>query len=128
MVEGLGVSAIIGIVTYISVFVTMKNKTDQNQKDLESLKTQQQNDIAKAKATHDEEVKELYKRLEKHGDDIVHLNTLSRLAITAKDVDDKYVSKEYFKQFEKHMDKRFDGIESGQGKILSFIEQHIGHK
>lgn len=126
MIEGLGVSAIIGIVTYISVIVTMKNKTDQNQKDLEDLKVQHQKDMTKTKATHNEEAKELYKRLEKHGDDIVHLNTLSRLAITAKDVDDKYVSKEYFKQFEKHMDKRFDGIENGQGKILSFIEKHIG--
>lgn len=123
MLEGLSVSAIIGIITYISVFVTTKNKTDQNHKDLEELKLQHQKDVTAIKTAHAEETKELYKRLEKHGDDIVHLNTLSRLAITAKDVDDKYVSKEYFKQFEKHMDQRFDRLESGQGKILSFIEQ-----
>lgn len=125
MVEGLSVSAIIGIITYISIFVTTKNKTDQNHKDIESLKAQHQKDVLTIKTAHIEETKEVYKRLEKHGDDIVHLNTLSRLAITAKDVDDKYVSKEYFKQFEKHMDKRFDTIENGQGKILSFIEQRM---
>lgn len=125
MIEGIGVSAVLGVITYIAVFVTTKNKTDQNQKDLDTLKVQHQKDVSAVKTAHAEETKELYKRLEKHGDDIVHLNTLSRLAITAKDVDDKYVSKEYFKQFEKHMDKRFDTIENGQGKILTFIEQRM---
>lgn len=67
--------------------------------------------------------KTVFDRLEKHGDDIVRLNTRSELAMTAKDVDDKYVSKELFRQFEKHIDKRFDRIEEGQGKILSYIEK-----
>ncbi len=60
-------------------------------------------------------------RLEKHGDDLVSLNTRAELAVTAKDVDEKFVSKELFRQFEKHIDKRFDGLESGQGKILEYI-------
>jgi len=68
-------------------------------------------------------IETLFGRLDKHGDDLVRLNTRSELSVTAKDVDDKYVSKEYFRQFEKHMDKRFDGLETGQGKILSFIEK-----
>ena len=80
--------------------------------------------VVKAKA---EELKKnqehIFKRLDSHGDDIVTLNTLSKLAMTAKDVDDKYVSKELFRQFEKHIDKRFDGLEAGQGKILSYIEK-----
>lgn len=65
----------------------------------------------------------IYKRLDRHGDDIVALNTRSELAVTAKDVDEKFVSKEIFYQFEKHMDKRFDGLEKGQGKILDFIKE-----
>ena len=65
----------------------------------------------------------IFKRLDSHGDDLVALNTMSKLAMTAKDVDDKYVSKELFRQFEKHIDKRFDGLEVGQGKILTFIER-----
>lgn len=80
--------------------------------------------VVKSKA---EELKKnqehIFKRLDSHGDDIVTLNTLSKLAMTAKDVDDKYVSKELFRQFEKHIDKRFDGLEAGQGKILTFIER-----
>jgi Zn-dependent M16 (insulinase) family peptidase len=65
----------------------------------------------------------IFKRLDSHGDDLVALNTMSKLAMTAKDVDDKYVSKELFRQFEKHIDKRFDSLEAGQGKILSYIEK-----
>jgi hypothetical protein len=65
----------------------------------------------------------IFKRLDSHGDDIVKLNTKSELAMTSKDVDEKYVSKELFRQFEKHIDGRFDSLEVGQGKILNFIEQ-----
>ena len=61
-------------------------------------------------------------RLEKHGDDLVSLNTRAELAVTAKDVDDKFVSKELFRQFEKHMDSRFDLLEAGQGQILNHIQ------
>jgi len=65
----------------------------------------------------------MVKRLDKHGDDIVSLNTRSKLAVTAKDVDEKYLSKELFRQFEKHMDTRFDSLEKGQGKILEYIKE-----
>jgi hypothetical protein len=61
--------------------------------------------------------------LDKHGDDIVKLNTQSELAMTTKDVDDKYVSKELFRQFEKHMDKRFDSLEGKQDEILRYIKE-----
>ena len=71
------------------------------------------------------DIMEIFSRLDKHGDDIIRLNTKSELAMTAKDVDDKYVSKEIFKQFEKHIDRRFDNLEVGQGKILSFIERTV---
>jgi len=64
----------------------------------------------------------LFERLEKHGDDIVKLNSRAEFAVTAKDVDEKFVSKEFFRQFEKHIDKRFDSLEIGQGKILSYIK------
>jgi hypothetical protein len=67
-------------------------------------------------------VNTIFDRLDKHGDDIVRLNTKSELSMTAKDVDDKYVSKELFRQFEKHMDARFDSIENGQQEILNFIK------
>ena len=64
------------------------------------------------------QVEAIFKRLEKHGDDLVVLNTKSELAITAKDVDDKYQSKEMFRLHEKHIDKRFDRLEQSVGKIF----------
>jgi len=63
-----------------------------------------------------------FKRLDKHGDDLVALNSRAEFAVTAKDVDEKFVSKEFFRQFEKHIDKRFDSLENGVGKILEHIK------
>ena len=62
-------------------------------------------------------------RLDKHGDDLVELNTRSKLAVTAKDVDEKFVSKEMFAQLERHLNQRFDGIEKGQLRILEFVRK-----
>lgn len=101
------VSLSIGVVTYISLFVTVKNKVESHQRDIEDTQ---------------KTIKALFNRLDKHGDDIVKLNTQSELSMTQKDVDNKYVSKELFRQYEKHIDKRFDRLEEGQGKILKFIE------
>lgn len=98
----------IGGITYIATFVTMKNKVDVHQKTIDSQQ---------------KTINSLFGRLDKHGDDIVKLNTKSELSMTSKDVDAKYVSKELFRQYEKHIDGRFDRLEVGQGKILSFIEQ-----
>lgn len=64
-----------------------------------------------------------HRRMDVHGDDIVRLNTKSELAITAKEVDEKYLSKELFRQFEDHMKTRFDGVESGLREILNYIKK-----
>lgn len=97
----------IGVVTYISIIVTLRNKVDAHQREIdESYKT----------------IKVLFTRLDKHGDDIVKLNTQAELSMTQKDVDNKYVSKELFRQYEKYIDGRFDRLEAGQGKILKFME------
>ena len=62
-------------------------------------------------------------RLDIHGDDLVRLNTKAELAITAKEVDEKYLSKELFRQFEKHIDGRFDGVEAGLKQILNLVKR-----
>lgn len=64
-----------------------------------------------------------HRRADVHGDDIVRLNTKAELAMTAKEVDEKYVSKELFRQFEKHIDGRFDGIDTSLSEILSYIKK-----
>lgn len=99
------------IVTIVMFFITVgyyKGKVDTITKDNESIHQ-------KMDAYH--------KRTDVHGDDIVRLNTKAELAMTAKEVDEKYVSKELFRQFEKHIDNRFDGVETGLHEILNFIKK-----
>ena len=99
------------LVTIVMFFITVgyyKGKVDTITKDNESLHN-------KLDAYH--------KRLDIHGDDLVRLNTKAELAITAKEVDEKYLSKEMFRQFEKHIDNRFDIIQTGIDKILNFIKK-----
>ena len=102
---------IANLVTIVIFFITVgyyKGKVDAILKDNETLHN-------KLDAYH--------RRLDVHGDDLVRLNTKSELAITAKEVDEKYLSKEMFRQFEKHIDKRFDSVQDGLTEILKFIKK-----
>ena len=99
------------LVTIVMFFITVgyyKGKVDTITKDNEALHS-------KMDAYHH--------RLDIHGDDLVRLNTKAELAITAKEVDEKYLSKELFRQFEKHIDGRFDGVETSLQQILIFIKK-----
>ena len=99
------------LVTIVMFFITVgyyKGKVDTITKDNEALHS-------KMDAYHH--------RLDTHGDDLVRLNTKAELAITAKEVDEKYLSKELFRQFEKHIDGRFDGVETSLQQILNFIKK-----
>ena len=99
------------IVTIVMFFITVgyyKGKVDTITKDNESLHNK---------------LDSYNKRLDIHGDDLVRLNTKAELAITAKEVDEKYLSKEMFRQFEKHIDNRFDGVETGLHEILNYIKK-----
>lgn len=102
---------IANLVTIVIFFITVgyyKGKVDTITKDNESLHNK---------------LDAYNKRLDLHGDDLVRLNTKAELAITAKEVDEKYLSKEMFRQFEKHIDGRFDGVETSLQQILNFIKK-----
>ena len=99
------------LVTIVMFFITVgyyKGKVDTITKDNESLHSKMDS---------------YHHRLDIHGDDIVRLNTKAELAITAKEVDEKYLSKELFRQFEKHIDGRFDGVEAGLKQILNLVQK-----
>lgn len=99
------------LVTIVIFFITVgyyKGKVDTITKDSEALHS-------KMDAYH--------RRLDTHGDNLVRLNTKAELAITAKEVDEKYLSKELFRQFEKHIDGRFDGVEAGLKQILNLVQK-----
>lgn len=102
---------IANLITIVIFFITVgyyKGKVDSITKDNEALHN-------KMDAYH--------RRLDTHGDDLVRLNTKAELAITAKEVDEKYLSKEMFRQFEKHIDGRFDSVETGLDKILKYMNK-----
>lgn len=110
----------IGIITYISVIATMKNKVENHEKKFESQGTLN---------------KDYYDRLEKHGDSIIELSTKFNMSITKESADDKYVSKEYFGQYQKHMDQQFEYVRNdlgklvdGQEKLLTFIRKNSHHE
>ena len=106
--DGLVVANLVTIVMFFITVGYYKGKVDTITKDNEALHS-------KMDAYHH--------RLDIHGDDLVRLNTKAELAITAKEVDEKYLSKELFRQFEKHIDGRFDGIEAGLKQILNLVRK-----
>ena len=103
------INTIIGIITIVSSAAIVKHKVETNEKNLGKLEDKIDEDIIK--------------RLNNHGDDLVELITKSELAMTAKDVDNKYVSKEMFNMFQRHIDKRFDGVEQALEQILTSVKK-----
>ena len=102
---------IANLVTIVIFFITVgyyKGKVDNITKDNEALHS-------KIDAYH--------RRLDTHENDLVRLKTKAELTITAKEVDEKYLSKEMFRQFEKHIDKRFDSVQDVLTEILKFIKK-----
>lgn len=63
-----------------------------------------------------------FKKLDSHGEDIRGLQTEREQFLTAKDADDIYLRIKEFDRFEKHIDKRFDSIESLMGKISNKLD------
>jgi len=63
-----------------------------------------------------------FKKLDAHGEDIRGLQTEKEQFLTSKDADDLYLRIKEFDRFEKHIDKRFDSMESSMGKILTKLD------
>lgn len=60
----------------------------------------------------------MFKKIDAHGEDIRAIQTEKEQFLTSKDADDLYLRIKEFDRFEKHIDKRFDSMESSLGKIL----------
>ena len=108
-----------GIVLFIIAFVTIRFKTSNNEQQMKDHKDVHDKDIKDINKT----LEKIFERLDRHGDDIVEMKSDSKRYMTSEAVDAKYMSKEMFNQFEKHVDRRFDEIRDGQGKILDFMKE-----
>ena len=68
------------------------------------------------------------KKLENQSSDIVELKTKLNTVPTMKEVKDEFLSKEMFKQFEKHMDSKFEGLQVGQSQILTELREVLNER
>lgn len=118
-VESLILGNIATVILFFIIVGYYKNKVDALTEDNKSIKQE----LATYSASINQKLDAYHRRLDTHGDDIVILNTKAELAITSKEVDEKYLSKEMFRQFEKHIDDKFDSVQAGLDKILSFIQK-----
>lgn len=110
----------------IGAFFHTKYQSEANKQKIEDVKKEYEKDIEEIKTTNEHLNKRLdatFKKLDIHGEDIRGLQTEKGNFLTAKDADDIYLRIKEFDRFEKHIDKRFDSIESLMGKISSKIDE-----
>lgn len=116
--ESWQVSVVIGVVTYISIFVTLKNRTEQNTLDIKDIK-----DKSEHRRKEDEVLRgRMFDKLDDVNQEIATHKVRLGNAPTMEQVRTEFVTKEMFKQMEKHIDEKFDKLENGIDKILTKLE------
>lgn len=109
----------IGLLTYVSMFVTLKNKTDQHGSDIKEIREKnerhkKEDDILRSK---------MFDKLDDVNQELATHKVRLGNAPTMEQVRAEFVTKEMFKQMEKHIDEKFDKVESGIEKILNKLEK-----
>lgn len=116
----------------IAAFFHTKYQSEANKQKIEEVKVEANKAFDTIKLEYEKDITEVkkeneilskrleasFKKLDTHGEDIRALQTEKENFLTAKDADDIYLRIKEFDRFEKHIDKRFDSIESSMGKIL----------
>ncbi|RXJ53764.1 hypothetical protein [Candidatus Marinarcus aquaticus] len=64
----------------------------------------------------------LFKRADKHSEDIVQLQTQKKQYLTTHRADEVYLRRKEFELFEKHLDRRFDTLDKSVARILNYVE------
>ena len=116
--ESWQISVVIGFITYISIFVTIKNKTEQNSSDIKDLKDKNDRHKKEADILHGR----MFDKLDDVNQEIATHKVRLGSAPTMEQVRAEFVTKEMFKQMEKHIDEKFDKLENGIDKILTKLE------
>ncbi len=109
----------------IGAFFHTKYQSEANKQKIEDVKKEYEKDIEELKKEKEElsrRIEAALKKLDSHGEDIRGLQTEREQFLTAKDADDIYLRIKEFDRFEKHIDKRFDSIESLMGKISNKLD------
>lgn len=128
--EAWHVMVIINGIALIATFVTNKNKTDQNTKDIAEHKKEINDKIdkmlddAKSHKKEDDVVHgKMFDKIDKALEQLVAQQVQINATPTMEQVRTEFVSKEMFKQMEKHIDDRIDNlgksVEKGFNQIMS---------
>jgi hypothetical protein len=95
-------------------FKEYKNKIDEEIQGLQKFKNETLPAIE-----HYSRIEQGYgKKLDYHSQEITKLSQQISQAPTMKEVRDEFVTKEMYKQMQKHIDEKFDKLENGIEKIL----------
>lgn len=111
------IQIILLLVTIISVFAVVKYQTSENKKNLEDHE-----------ASNVRIIESIHKTIEANSKEIVALQTNQQHNITAKEVREQYISRELFELQVKHIDQRFNNIDSSLGNILAAVQNKNGGK
>jgi len=117
--ESWQVSVIIGVITYISMFVTIRNKTDQHGGDIKELKDKHEKHRKEEENLHSK----MFDKLDDINQEIATHKVRLGSAPSMEQVRAEFVTKEMFKQMEKHIDDKFDRLEAGLTKILDKLDK-----
>ncbi len=112
-------SVIIGVISYISMFVTLRNKTEQHTTEIGELKVKSE----KHKKDDENLHAKLFDKIDEINQELATHKVRLGNAPSMEQVRVEFVSKEMFKQMEKHIDDKFDRLEAGLTKILDKLEK-----
>jgi len=127
--QGWEISLFIAVSGVVGSFAVIRNKvneggTKDSEQDKRLKELEQFMNEKRPLLQHLSKVENAFgKKLDEHGNSIVELNQKVTQSPTMKEVRDEFVSKEMFKQMEKHIDEKFDRVEMGLSKILEKLEK-----
>jgi len=122
------ISLIIAIVTAIATYAVMRNNVDRLVKENEKQKADIDN-LEKFKNENAQRIEylmkasdELKQKAQEQSESITSLKEKVAQAPTMKEVRQEFVSKEMFNQMQKHIDEKFQMVQSGIQKILEKLD------
>jgi membrane-associated HD superfamily phosphohydrolase len=144
------IAALISIVGVIGSLYIGKYKIEQNEKasedndkslskykasndeELKKLKENFNKEISKVKEDNDKKNSKVWESLDNNSNKISQHEIQISSKPTMKDVDDKFITKEFFQQTQKHYDEKVDDLKTQMnqgfvnvGKLLSEIKDEI---
>lgn len=123
------VSLVIALVGVVSSFAVIRQKVNEGgnkdqEQDKRLTELEKFMNEKNPMLNHFSKIEEGYgKKLNKHSMDITELQQKITQTPTMTEVRNEFVTKEMFKQMEKHIDEKFDKLENGIEKILNKLDK-----